>query len=182
MTKLIGLAGRAGAGKSTAAKYLIEQKGYVRLPFAAPLKKMLLALGLNERETDGDLKEMPCDILLGQTPRRALQFLGTEWGRNLIHPDLWIELWRREAARLLNEGHSVVADDCRFQNEARALQRLGGKIILIRTENPHESVFSDHASERQEIEPDARVLNDLISLASLSARIDGALEQTGVLG
>jgi hypothetical protein len=46
--------------------------------------------------TSGDLKEVPVDCLDGQTPRRAMQLLGTEWGRTLS-ADLWINAWRRAA-------------------------------------------------------------------------------------
>lgn len=176
MTKLIGITGRAGVGKSTAAKYLVQDKGFICVPFAAPLKKMLRSIGLTDRETDGDLKEQPCDILLGQTPRKALQYLGTEWGRELIHPELWIELWRREAQRLLAAGHGVVADDCRFPNEAAILRKLGGKIIGIRNDEALDPDVAAHASESHNIEPDAKILNAKVSFDDLHARVDGALE------
>lgn len=173
---VIGLTGRAGAGKSTAALYLTECRGFIRVPFAAPLKRMLRSLGLTDRETDGDLKETPSDILMGVTPRHAMQTIGTEWGRHLIHPDLWIELWRRDAERLMAGGHSVVADDCRFPNEAATVRRIGGKIIAIRNNEAIDPAIGSHASETHEIKPDAKILNDKVSLDDLHARIDGALE------
>ena len=173
---LIGITGRAGSGKSTAAKYLVRERHFICVPFAGPLKKMLRGLGLTDRETDGDLKEHPSDLLLGVTPRFAMQRLGTEWGRDLIHPDLWIELWRREVGRLLTGGHSVVSDDCRFPNEADVLRRLGGKIIGIRTDEALDLDVAAHASEAQHIEPDAKILNSMVSFDDLYARIEGALE------
>ena len=174
--RIIGLTGRAGTGKSTAALYLVEHREFIRVPFAAPLKRMLRSLGLTDRETDGDLKEQPCDLLMGKTPRFAMQTVGTEWGRALIHPDLWVELWRRDAARLLMSGHCVVADDCRFPNEASAIRSLGGKLIGIRTDEALDPVVAWHASEAQALEPDARILNGKVSLDDFHARIDGALE------
>lgn len=176
---LIGITGKAGAGKSTVAKYLVQEKGYICVPFAAPLKKMLRGLGLTDRETDGDLKEQPSDILMGVTPRFAMQRLGTEWGRNLIHPDLWIELWRREAQRLIANGHGVVADDCRFPNEAAVLRKLGGKIIGLRTDEALDPVVDTHASEAHLIDPDVKILNPKVSFDDLNARINGALEHLG---
>lgn len=173
---VIGLTGHAGVGKSTAALYLVERRGFIRVPFAAPLKRMLRSIGLTDRETDGDLKEKPCDILMGKTPRFAMQTVGTEWGRNLIHPDLWIELWRRDAERLILGGHSVVADDCRFPNEAVVLRKLGGKVIGIRADEALDPAVAAHASESHNIEPDARILNGKTSLDDFHARIDGALE------
>mgnify|MGYP002128654854 CR=1 FL=1 len=44
LPRLIGLCGGIGAGKSTAAKVL-RMHGYTVLPFAAPLKDMLKAIG-----------------------------------------------------------------------------------------------------------------------------------------
>lgn len=173
---VIGLTGRAGSGKSVAALYLVENRGFIRVPFAAPLKRMLRSLGLTDRETDGDLKEAPSDVLLGATPRHAMQRFGTEWGRNLIHPDLWVELWRRDVNRLIAGGHSVVADDCRFHNEVLTLRQLGGKIINMRTHETFSPVVSGHISEKFEIEPDFKILNDKVSLDDLHARIDGVLE------
>jgi hypothetical protein len=176
---LIGITGHAGSGKTTAAKYLVQEKSYICVPFAAPLKKMLRGLGLTDRETDGDLKEQPSDILMGVTPRFAMQRLGTEWGRNLIHPDLWIELWRREAERLIAGGHGVVSDDCRFPNEADVLRKLGGKIIGLRTDEALDPAVVSHASETQSIEPDVKILNSKVSFDDFYARINGALEHLG---
>lgn len=173
---VIGLTGRAGSGKTTAALYLAEHRGFIRIPFAAPLKRMLRSLGLTDRETDGDLKEAPSDVLMGATPRHAMQRLGTEWGRNLIHPDLWIELWRRDAERLLAGGHSVVAEDCRFPNESAIIRRIGGKIIAIRNDEALDPTAGAHVSETHDIDPDAKILNDKVSLDDLHARVDGALE------
>jgi hypothetical protein len=79
--RLIALTGYAGSGKSTLADILACEHGFTVVKFAGPLKAMLRALGLDEREIEGDLKEQPCQLLAGHTPRRAMQTLGTEWGR-----------------------------------------------------------------------------------------------------
>lgn len=121
---LIGLCGQAGAGKSTVAG-ILEARGFVRHRFAGPLKNMLRAVGLTEREIEGDDKELPCAMLAGATPRKAMQTLGTEWGRGL-HPDLWVSLW----AHRIPEG-DVVAEDVRFENEAAAIVNAGGWIVRV---------------------------------------------------
>ncbi len=131
---LVGLTGLAGAGKSTAARHLVEQHGFVRRPFAAPLKDMLRTLLLGqgvpagdvERMVDGDLKEVPCRALDGATPRRAMQTLGTEWGRALA-PDLWVNAWCRSLAGL----ERVVADDVRFENEAATVRAMSGSVVQV---------------------------------------------------
>lgn len=140
LPRVIGLVGPAGAGKTTAAAYLRIQYGYKLHPFAAPLKNMLRALGLNDAELTGHLKETPSPMLCGVTPRQAMQWLGTEWGRNLIDPNLWVSQWRRGALR-----EKIVADDLRFPNEATAVHALGG--IIIRLSRPTTTRHSAHASE-----------------------------------
>lgn len=154
---LIGFCGPAGAGKSTAAAYLVEHHGFVRVRFAGPLKAMMRALGCSEREVDGDLKETPCILLGGRTPRQAMQWLGTEWGRQMIAPDLWQRAWAAEADR-----HPlVVCDDVRFPNEEAAIRARGG--IIVRIECPWAaSPASGHASEQQPIKADAVIRNTVV--------------------
>lgn len=137
---ILGLTGPIGSGKSTCAQWL-QQAGWKRVPFAGPLKEMLRALGLTEAELNGSLKETPCDLLMGCTPRRAMQTLGTEWGRAL-NKDLWLHVWKQWALPY----SKVVVDDVRFPNEAELLQSLGGKIIKI-VRQPQGVSTGDHVSE-----------------------------------
>lgn len=163
---IIGFCGKAGAGKSTAAAYLAERHGFVRVRFADPLKDMLRALGLNEREIEGDLKEMPCDLLKGTSPRRAMQTLGTEWGREIIHSDLWINAWSRRVNGLAR----VVVEDVRFNNEAMAIKRAGGKLCRI-VRPTVSSIASDHTSEKQGLAVNFDFVNDG-GIGALEAKID----------
>lgn len=158
---IIGFCGLAGAGKSTAALHLVEAAGAQRVRFAGPLKDMMRALGLTDREVDGDLKERPCDLLGGKTPREAMQTIGTEWGRDMISPDLWVGAWSRRAAPLLAEGVSlIVADDVRFLNEAAAIWALGGKVCMVRRPGAGSAVSSGHPSEALRFPWDFEIVND----------------------
>lgn len=178
--KLIAIAGKAGAGKSTAAQYLVERYGFARIRFAGPLKAMMKALGLTEAEFDGDRKETPCARLGGQTPRHAMQTLGTEWGRQMITPDLWTRIFEFDALSIIERGGRVVVDDCRFPNEAELIRKLSGKIIAIRTLDEQFGKHT-HESELHELPYDVRVLNEKFGYGPLHMRLDGALEQIGVV-
>lgn len=178
MTKIPVLAfkGKAGAGKSTAAAYLLG-KGYVRTSFATPLRAMLKAIGLNEDELSGALKQKPCGKLSGRTPREAMQLLGTEWGR-VLHPHFWTNIWRDHASDILDQdGYGVVVDDCRFPNEAEVVRSMGGFVIEIRglVEDDAPVGIAGHASEAQDFDPDITVINDGKDLAALHASIDEAI-------
>lgn len=144
MGAVIGLTGPAGCGKSTIAAELERQgreagREVLRLHVGAPLKAMMAALyasaGLSAEEAarriDGDLKRKPCLILGGRTPTHAQQTLGTEWGRALISPDLWLMIWIDRAAQVVARGGIVINESVRFDNEARAVRSLGGLVVRL---------------------------------------------------
>lgn len=151
-TRVIALNGAAGSGKSEVARILVHEYGFEPVKFANPLKSMLRSFyedaGLTdphevERRMEGDLKEEPCPYLLGKTPRHAMQTLGTEWGRDLIAPTLWVTAW---ASRVASIPGPVVVDDCRFVDEARCVNQANGQVWrIIRPDNP--KAVSGHVSE-----------------------------------
>lgn len=165
---VIAFTGLAGSGKSTAAAHLVAA-GWQRVRFAGPLKAMMAALGCTHAEIDGPLKEQPCALLGGKTPRHAMQTIGTEWGRDLISQDLWIRAWNAALSRV-PPGVSVVVDDCRFPNEVDAVRAAGG--VLVRIERPGAGTASVHSSEQHALPADAVLRNDHAP-ADLFAAVDG---------
>jgi hypothetical protein len=168
MSRLIGLTGPAGCGKSTIARSIVMTESLARAPclrgrplslddpyaarhrFAGPLKAMLRTLGLTEAQVDGDEKEIPCELLCGLTPRVCMQRLGTDFGRDMIGPDLWVRATMLRVDIDLAAGKLVVLDDVRFDNEAEAVRARGGIIIkLVRdaTRSSTEYPITVHASE-----------------------------------
>lgn len=153
MSTIIAFTGPKGCGKSTAATYLIEKHGFVRHYFAKPLKEMAKCLGLTEEHVNGGLKEKPCDFLGNQTPRWILQSLGTEWGRKLIHPDLWTIAWENTLPDC-----DIVCDDLRFPNELKTIKEKNG--IVIEITRPEFERDQSHESEAHEIPFDFQISND----------------------
>lgn len=170
MRPIIAFCGLIGSGKTTAALHLVDRHGFVRVRFAEPLKAMLRSLGLSNREIDGDLKEDPCPLLGGKTPRWAMQLLGTEWGRQMIDPELWTRAWRL-SVDALPPGIPVVADDCRFANEAAAVRAVSPNALVLRIVRPGVTVGGAHVSELQAFSPDCDIINRG-SIAELCALID----------
>ena len=128
--KVIGIAGPAGCGKDTAADHILERLpfGYVKKSFAEPIKDMAASLGLSHDQLYGNLKDT-VDERYSVTPRRILQTLGTEWGREQIHPNVWVRaMWVK--LDQLEDGAGFVIPDVRFVNEANFV-RQNGKLIHI---------------------------------------------------
>ena len=181
---VIGLCGLAGAGKSTVARHLAEQHGYMLVPFAKPLKAMARAFGLTLREMAGDLKEAPCETLCGKTPRQFMQWLGTEFGRDMIGQEIWVNAWKRgieqaniDAVADLCDADAralIVSDDVRFANEAAAVRALGGVVLRIQRPGAGSASGAGHASEGFAGMPDAIIHNNADEHA-LRARVDAAL-------
>ena len=162
LIQLIGLSGAAGSGKSTAAQYLHDAHRYQRKRFAAPLKDALRRMlhgalvddHTAERMIEGDLKEVPATVLLGKTPRQAMQSLGTEWGRNCIGEDFWVNLMRH-ALDNSKRGALIVIEDVRFDNEAALIRDFGGRIIRMEGRG---GIPGTHVSEAG-VEPDLTCYN-----------------------
>lgn len=152
--KVIGIVGRAGVGKDTLADMLANRYTYRRLSMADPLKGMLSALGLTDRELKGDLKETPSALLGGRSPRYAMQTLGTEWGRNIMSADIWEGIAGSRIDGYLNDGLSVVVPDIRFPSEGRMIKAFD-RSMLIRLVGPNRRGGMDNGGHASESEIDA---------------------------
>lgn len=140
--KLIAMAGLAQTGKSTAATYMQEKYGFAALALAYPIKKLIATLldeDINWIDQNKPLVPSQIEELApGEniTIRYLLQTLGTEWGRERIHPHIWINYLLRDLPWYKEQGYpGVVITDCRFNNEAEAFRKAGGLICHIRRPN-----------------------------------------------
>ena len=73
------------------------------------------------------------------TPRKLMQTLGTDWGRNMIHPDLWVMSTMADYISYSARGSSCefeesrwIFTDTRFPNELQAVKDRGGLTIEVR--------------------------------------------------
>ena len=146
--EIVGLTGLAGSGKDTAAHILVGEYGFVRVALADGVRGAL-------RDLDGpgwDITKRG-----GLTVRRALQLMGTEYGRDNVNPDLWCEvleakLWfLREWARRSGESLRVVVPDVRLLDEADYLQRTA-RCTIVRLTRPGAGLMGETADHRSELE------------------------------
>lgn len=144
---IIGFVGLIGAGKDTAADYLVNYHGFRRDSFANTLKDAVAnVFGWDRILLEGRTKEarewrervdtwwakrlnMP-DL----TPRWVLQYWGTEVCRIGFHDDIWIASLENKLRKTKDD---IVISDVRFPNEIKAIQDAGGLVIRIkRGEDP----------------------------------------------
>tara|TARA_S200002703_G_C3758194_1_gene233344 strand:+ start:435 stop:956 length:522 start_codon:yes stop_codon:yes gene_type:complete len=165
---IIALTGPKGVGKSSIAKKIESQDWQDRciLSFAEPLRRMASHLMPMQNMTDPELKEAPIDWLGGKTPRQILQSLGTDWGRNMVSPTIWIDTMRRIITEQAFD--TIIIDDCRFENEADMVREMGG--IVVGLEREGIAYTGEHASEMP-------VKADMIVDAGDIAKAARAIEQ-----
>lgn len=108
-----------------------------------------------------------------------MQMLGTEFGRELLGLDLWVNAWRRAVARHLEEALvdgaplRIVCDDVRFANEAAAIRKLGGRVALLQRSGAGSKSGFSHPSEALDFIPDKSVGNDGAIEAALAQALPG---------
>lgn len=103
---------------------------------------MLIPLGIDMTDpfwTKNKENEIP---LFGRSVRYIMQTLGTEWGRELIHPDIWVKL---AECVLFERGERMIISDVRFDNEADFIREHGGVILHVTRTDARK--IEPHASE-----------------------------------
>lgn len=130
---LIALSGLAGAGKTSVAEFLVSDYGYQEVAFAYPMKRGLSEMfGIPIHYFESPvLKEMPI-AWLGKSPRQLMQTLGSEWGRDLVAPDVWIRFAARVVESMHESGYRVVVSDVRYLTEADWVRRQEGSLWHLR--------------------------------------------------
>ena len=189
----IALMGRAGSGKDTVARYLVQVYGYRRIAFADPLRSMALAVDpiiSADAEVGGAVTRVVradrlSDVVgrLGwegakrhyPEVRRFLQRLGLEGVREHLGDDTWVEIAIAEISRIRADRMPVVVTDVRFRNELDALRRWN--FLPVWVERPGVSAGS-HLSEAELGPEDADhvVYNDS-SPAELYEQVEEALRK-----
>lgn len=158
---IIGITGRASAGKDTVGNYIrdagqFKGKTVAKVACADQLKLICAqvfwdAFGVPSSAFFGTQaeKEAPLAEVPGWSGRRILQYVGTEGFRH-IHEEIWARAMIGRARSVLSDGtcEMVVVCDVRFLTEAAVIKEAGG--LIVRVKRPEaDRVVSAHASETQ---------------------------------
>lgn len=101
--KIIGISGRAGSGKDTAAKFFVDQHGYVIVALADELKRTAKKwYGFTDAQLWGpsELRNTPSPKYPQLICRDVLQKLGTEVGRS-IYANTWVDITLTTAREMI---------------------------------------------------------------------------------
>lgn len=141
---IIGLSGKMGSGKSTAAlliKHHFPQ--FVEASFADPVKRITSIVTNTPLELQYTQEGKRTYIeSFGMTIREVQQKIGTECFRNNFHTDTWVICLIDSIKNL----EYVIVSDVRFLNEVQAIKQNGGHIIRIVRSN---ETNDTHPSETQ---------------------------------
>jgi hypothetical protein len=139
---IVGLVGFIGAGKGTVADLLVERHNFFKESFANSVKDSCAAVfGWDRAMLEGDTpesrawREQPDQWWSDKfgrefSPRLALQLMGTEAGRDVFHPDLWVHTVLRRCEQAPYNNYVIA--DVRFPNEINAIKDSGGVVIRVR--------------------------------------------------
>lgn len=166
---IVALTGLQSAGRSIVASRMVAEHGFVTHRFEGPIRRMLAAgLGLSDDVLDARDKNSALAEYGGVTLRQMKRTLGQEWGRRMIHSDVWVTAWTKS----MPAADRIVADDLGFSNEALAIHRLGGELWMV--DRPSIAP-TDHPAELVMRElPVDRVIKNSSSIAALIATVDEA--------
>ncbi|KKN66394.1 hypothetical protein LCGC14_0472160 [marine sediment metagenome] len=190
---LIGIGGKARAGKDTVARYLVSEHGLYHASFARRLKQVTqVKFGLLDEECS---KKNYSKVIerWGISFRKMLQLEGTEAGWQLYdrHMSPGPSLWVRHIAHewMIVQGsenfQGMVLSDMRFQHELDWIKSQGGfGWKVLRPEADGDVGIKGHASETWEFEADVEILNNA-TIPDLFARTERqmrkVLQGNGVL-
>ena len=144
MTRFIGFAGAIGAGKDLCAEILGGMAGIPIMAFADPVRWAASAM-FNVPVENFLTQEGKASMnqVWGMTHRDMLRLVGTEMGREVVRPDMWIHNLKQRA----KDRRFVIVSDVRFDDEAAFIRENGVLVHVSRLHNPYRNAMSSHKSD-----------------------------------
>ena len=138
MKKIIAICGSKRAGKDTLANIISNDLNvdFEHVKISQKLKTMCQTLfNFSDEQIETDLKE-DIDPKWNITPRKAMQFMGTEIMQykiqDLLGPGIGREFWINSLLESFDrQSRNYVISDLRFHHEYRRIRQIGGIIVKI---------------------------------------------------
>lgn len=174
---LIGICGKASAGKDTVADYLVKKYSYKKIALADPIKRMVKDVFVLDDHTvyDRVAREQPLPQWNGWSVRRFLQIIGTELFRKNIDDAIWVKsLWYRVKA---DSSSNYVCSDVRFPNEISYLKENCPAFFTIKVKRygcDGNVGVKGHESEAYDLDTDYFIENNG-TFDELYTKVDGII-------
>src|ERR1035437_3628076 len=150
-SKLIGIHAPLNGGKDTAANYIQakQPERYGRYAFAQPIKQAcMMMFGFSKDQVEDRALKETIDAFWNFTPRKAMQLLGTEYGRDMLRKDVWIKRAEHEHIKNTSLKRGTIITDVRFENEAEWIRaQPNAMLIYITVPGLERDERYNHASE-----------------------------------
>jgi hypothetical protein len=197
---LVGICGKAGAGKDTIGDHLISEYGFEKIAFADPIKRLVKDVFVLDDHTvyDRIAREEPLEQWGDRSVRELLQFIGTGLFREQVDPDIWVKsLW----FRIQDSDKNYVITDLRFPNEIESLSEYGtdnftsikvkrkgcnGEVGLAKNMHPIKKLFYKlirkdlrHPSERYDLVAQHTFENN-DTIEDLHGKVDSLMDTLGM--
>jgi hypothetical protein len=143
----IAFGDKSRVGKDTAVDYYIKKFGGKRFSISNYLYDIMMYV------------QKKCNLPLIKD-RKFLQIVGTEWGRNCIDNNLWINLLLNDINKSIEDNNlmekNIYISDVRFRNEFDILKSNNWILIKIKKNVDPLVVdgFKNHSSEDNNIKDD----------------------------
>ena len=148
---LIGIHGPLNGGKDTAANYIQAcfPEKFGRYAFALPIKQAIAVMfGFSQAQIEDRVQKEAIDPFWGFTPRKAMQLLGTEYGRDMLNDKVWIMRAELEHKKNTEVGRGTIITDVRFENEAEWIRsQPNSMLIYLKVPDLERDEKYNHASE-----------------------------------
>jgi hypothetical protein len=145
--RLIGICGKAGAGKDTFYEHVLQPRGFIRWQMTLHYKVWLAAQG--RYDWDDIFYRKPAIV------REVLQYEITEL-RHEHGEEIWLNTlmaWMRALREIAGvECAGIAVTDLRFLIEMRGIKEIGGKILHLEAADQQANVAPELRGHRSETE------------------------------
>lgn len=189
--RVIGLGGRLRSGKDAVADHLVAKHGFAKNGMSDPLLEAALVLDPYvawdyDHVTPGTLTRLSEMVRVAgyveakKNPevRRFLQVLGTDFGRQMVGENLWVDMAEKTIYKHFREGRSVAITGIRYPNEVEMIRQAGGVSVWVERDSQASADHSAHISENGVGPDDFDItLSNRGTLGDLYSAIDGLVER-----
>jgi len=156
---IIAICGYKRSGKDTIAEYLTKNYNYNHYKITDKLRKVVQLL-FNLNDNDYEKNKEINDTRWNTTPRKIMQFIGTEVFQYKIQeliPNISRNFWIKSLLsdelinNINNNNHKIVISDLRFIHEYENLKQLNIPLVIIKVTNNKIKNIDNHISETEHL-------------------------------